>query len=315
MPSTSPPAHLVLPFAAPLAENGRHALRELQLPSLSRLLTRWSIESRDEGDEWSLTPPHERVLARALGLAGADGCLPWAAHHAQRAGIATDELAWGLITPVHWQVGDDQVSLLDPALLALDDAEHESRALFDAVQPLFEGEGLVLVWRPGAHWLVAHESLRNLPTASIDRVIGRNIDRWLPDRQNARALRRLQNEVQMQLHGDPANEAREARGEWPVNSFWLSGCGGHQPAVQPAGLVVDDRLRAPALGEDWATWIDAWRALDAGPLTQLLDAGGVSRLSLCGERSSVTLAASGGLWQRLTPPWRTAPAHPFLAAL
>jgi hypothetical protein len=315
MPTSPFPIHLVLPFAAPLTESGRQALHELPLPALSRLLARWTVEARDDGDEWSLTPPHERVLARELGLAGADGCLPWAAHEAAGAGRSTDDLAWGWVTPVHWQVGADQVSLLDPAQLALAGAEHESRALFDTVQPLFESEGFVLVWRPGLHWLAAHESLRDLPTASLDRVIGRNIERWLPDRQTARPLRRLQNEVQMLLHDDPINQAREARGEWPVNSFWLSGCGGHRPASVPPGLVVDDRLRAPALGEDWSAWRDAWRALDDGPLAQLLEAGGGSRLSLCGERSSVTLAAGGSLWQRLAPPWRAAPASGRLSEL
>jgi hypothetical protein len=65
-----------------------------------------------------------------------------------------------------------------------------------------------------------------LPTASLDRVIGRNIDRWLPDTAPARLLRRLQNEVQMVLHTHALNDEREAARPMPtVNSVWLSGCG------------------------------------------------------------------------------------------
>src|SRR5207302_7502250 len=41
---------------------------------------------------------------------------------------------------------------------------------------------------------------------------------------------KLLNEAQMVLHADPVNEARETRGELPVNSVWLWGAG-RMPAV------------------------------------------------------------------------------------
>ena len=50
--------------------------------------------------------------------------------------------AWALLTPVHCVPAADQVTLIDPAALALD--ETESRELFDAVRPLFESEGFGL---------------------------------------------------------------------------------------------------------------------------------------------------------------------------
>ena len=61
-------------------------------------------------------------------------------------------------------------------------------------------------------------------------------------------------------------------------------------------VVVDDRLRAPLLADDWSAWAEAWHALDAGPLRELVDASGEARLSLCGER----LARS---WQPAQRPW------------
>src|SRR5690606_16353949 len=134
------------------------------------------------------------------------------------------------------------------------------------VHPLFDSEGYVLTWGAPLRWYVAHESLSELPTASIDRVIGRNVDRWLPGEPQARLLRRLQNEVQMLLYTHPLNEAREARGALPVNSFWLSGCGRHQAGAEPGELQLDDSLRAPLLAGDWVAWARAWRALDEGPV-------------------------------------------------
>lgn len=282
----------MIPFAAPLSEAGRAALKTLPLPRLRVLLKRLGTRERDDGDAESFTPPHERALARALGLAGGDGQLPWGAWQAQADGIATGDLAWGLMTPAHWHLGTDQVSLLDPGVLALDEAA--SRAVFDAVKALFTSEGWALQYAAPLRWYAAHESLAELRTASPDRVIGRNVDRWLAGGPQQRLLRRLQNEVQMLLYTHPLNEERAARGLPTVNSFWLSGCGRAQP-VTGAAPRLEERLRRPALAEDWAALCKAWEVVDAS----LDDA--VDVLTLCGERSSVTCTASTG-WRRLWSP-------------
>ncbi|MCA0241537.1 MAG: hypothetical protein LCI02_11785 [Proteobacteria bacterium] len=271
--------HLLIPFAAPLSEPGRAALRELRLPRLQALLA-GRQGTLDEGDEYSLSTPPERALARAWGWAGADGCLPFAARAAAADALDLGDLAWGLLTPVHWHLGTEQVSLTDPAALLLDEAE--SRAFYDAVAPLFTSEGFLIHWGAPLRWYLAHESLAALPTASLDRVIGRNVDRWLPGGPQARLLRRLQNEVQMLLYTHPLNAEREARGQSTVNSFWLSGCGLAQ-ACAGATPTVDERLRPPALAEDWPGWAKAWQQIDAE-----LAAQAPERLTLCGERSSLT---------------------------
>jgi hypothetical protein len=273
--------HLLIPFAAPLSDAGRAAARSLALPGLRALLAGRSGE-RDEGDEYALSPPHERALARAWGWAGGDGQLPFAARQATLDGLDPGDLAWGLLTPVHWHLGTEQVSLTDPAGLLLDEAE--SRAFYDAVADLFTSEGFLIHWGAPLRWYLAHESLAELPTASLDRVIGRNVDRWLPDAPQARLLRRLQNEVQMLLYTHPLNAAREARNLPTVNSFWLSGCGPAQPCAA-AALTVDERLRAPALAEDWPGWAKAWQQID-----QALAARPPDALTLCGERSALSYA-------------------------
>ena len=272
--------HLLIPFAAPLSEAGRQALAVLRLPRLQALLAGRGGE-RDEGDEFALSPPHERALARAWGWAGADGCLPFAARQAALDGLDPGDLAWGQLTPVHWHVGTDQVSLADPDSLALDEAA--SRAFHDAVAELFTSEGFLVHWGAPTRWYLAHESLAELPTASLDRVIGRNVDRWLPAGVPARRLRRLHSEVQMLLHAHPLNAEREARGLPTVNSVWLSGCGAAQPAA--AGVHVDERLRGRALAEDWPGWAKAWQQID-----EELPALAPTRLTLCGERAGWSLA-------------------------
>lgn len=298
--------HLVIPFAAPLSEAGRQALRSLRWPRLQALLA-GRPGSSDDGDEFSLSPPHERAVARAWGWSGGDGQLPFAARQVQLDGIDPGELAWGLLTPAHWHVGSEHLSLTDPASLQLDAAA--SRVALAAVSELFTSEGFVVHWSAPLCWAVAHASLAGLATASADRVIGRNVDRWLPAGPQARLIRRLQNEVQMQLYTHPLNDEREARGLPTINSFWLSGCGVAQACR--GEVQLDERLRGPALAEDWSAWTQAWQQLD-----QDLPGLPLSRLTLCGERASLSVELGPrGLWQRLSSHWAGADLVSLLESL
>ena len=315
--------HLLIPHASDLSDASAHTLRDLNLPNLGHLLTVLQASPPDLGDEYTLSPPHERALAHAHGWHGGDGRWPWAARHAQADGIETGTQPCGLLTPVHWQVGREHITLADPATLNL--SADESRALFDAVQPLFDDDRCTLIWAAPLRWYLVHQQLSDLPCASIDRVIGRNVDLWLRSDPQASAeqlartrwVRRLQNEVQMLLHQHPVNDAREARGALPVNSFWLSGCGPAQTAT--AEVTVDDRLRAPLLAEDWAGWADAWRALDTEVLKTLVSRvaqGEPVSITLCGERGWQRHdAAPRSLWQRFGDRFRTIEPHAVLSAL
>lgn len=325
--------HCIVAFAAPASEAGRAALAAMQWPRLQSLLPRLALVDRDEAEPTTFSPPHERVLARALGWQGGDGCQPFAARAARADGIDTGAPggpAWGLVSPVHWHVGTDQVSVADPEELRLDEAT--SREYFEVVRPLFEsafespresgcaaagpgeagspGSGPRLVYGAPTRWYVVHESLAGLRTASLDRVVGRNVDPWLdtadaatPAGASLRRWRRLQAEVQMLLHAHPLNARREAAGALPVNSFWLSGCGAAQPEVSPMPLQLDATLRAAALAEDWPAWSAAWQRLEEGALLGLevaLRRGSEVWLTLAGDRAAVTLAPlRGGLVARL----------------
>lgn len=308
--------HLLIPFAAPLSDAGRDAARGLRLLCLPGLLALLEAQRTDEADEWCLSPPHERALARELGWEGADGRLPWAARAAAADGVAVGNSAWGLITPVHWHLGTDQISLLDPAGLRLD--ETSSRALFDTVSELFTSEGYRLTYAAASRWYVAHPSLAATPCASLDRVIGRNVDRWLGKDPAARHIRRLQSEVQMRLYTHPINDRRQEQGLLPVNSFWLSGCGVAQPD-RAGDVQIEECLRAPALAEDWAAWCKAWETLDAGPLAAGLAAaklGQTVQLTLCGERGSATFASRPrSLLHKLRASWSKPAWLPLLESL
>jgi hypothetical protein len=312
--------HLVVPFAAAASEAGAQAVQGLKLPQLQRLLARLTRGATLRTDERALNLPHEHVLAACRGWAADDGALPLAAWSAHADGLppAPANHGWGLLTPTHWQVGSEQIVLLDPAQLRL--GEEESRALWRSLHDLFDSEGWALHWAAPLRWYATHPSLAGLATASLDRVIGRPIDPWLPDRRAAGVLRRLQSEAQMLLYTHPVNTAREARGELPVNSFWLSGTGRTQSVVSAADEPsVDDGLRAPWHAGDWAAWVEAWHVLDGqriGELHSRAAMGEPISLTLCGERVAQRFdSVHQGTWQRWMQRWRRVAVEQVLEPL
>jgi hypothetical protein len=274
--------HLIVPFAAPLPEAGRAAMRALRWPALAPQLALSTIDAPALAGvadaELSLSTPAERALAGALDWDVADGLVPLARLAARADGVALGGPPIALLTPVHWHLGTEQIGMTDPESLGLDEAA--SRELLAAVSGLFTSEGYALHWGAPTRWFVEHESLAALPSASLDRVIGRNVDRWLTTDAASRRLRRLQSEAQMLLHAHPLNAERERRGLLPVNSFWLSGGG---PALPLPALLpqFETALRRAALAEDWAAWRTEWALLD-----ERLANTPWTRLTLCGERGS-----------------------------
>ncbi|MEY4363088.1 MAG: hypothetical protein RLZZ24_440 [Pseudomonadota bacterium] len=224
----------------------------------------------------SLSMPHELAQAAALGWPVQDGLLPWAAQAAVQAGLAHpgDGSAWAWVSLCHWQISHGQATLTDPQDLALDDAT--DAAVWAAMQPFFAEDGLTLHRHQPGVWLVQSPTLAHLPTASLDRVIGEDIDEWLVGAQPANAnasstdtatqaglWRRLQNEMQMLLYTHPINAQRQV----PINSFWLHGSGAlpaHAPAVTDttlAPLPICQALRQAHFGGDWVAWLAAWQDL------------------------------------------------------
>jgi hypothetical protein len=284
--------HVLIPFAAVSSEAVAKVLLDLKLPNLRELLTKLTLVDSDIGSEDSFSPPHERALARLQGLLVVDGYIPWAAQEAAQLGLKnTDSAVWGWVSLCNYFVGTGSMTLEDPALLQITEAE--SRQLFDDMQPYFAEDGITLHYAAPNRWLASGEPLKNIPTASLDRVIGRNLDAWQPEGQAAAKLRRLQNEMQMLLYTHTVNDARSRCKSAAINSIWFHGTGeltGLKPQVS-TNINMPRGLTDAALGEDWPAWVKAWEQLDATLCADLLkraQGGEPVTLTLCGERSALT---------------------------
>ena len=313
--------HLSIPFAASAAAGCQQAIQTLELPQLRRLLARLSSSAVDAGDGLSLSPPHERVLAAASGLSAPDGCIPWAAWHVEQAGRSAGGAAWSWITPCHWLVATDHIVMGDPQQLRLD--APASQALLAAMQPFFAQDGIALEFDAPTRWLARGELFRGLPTASLDRVTGRDIDDWVPRVAAAAPLRRLQQEMQMLLYTHPVNDARASAGLLAVNSFWASGSGElPQLVAQPSPaleLVQVDALRNAALSQDWTAWAAAWQQVDGQQGEQFnrhLDAGKPVTVTLCGDSNARSWSGPNpGLWRRMQGAFGREPWSKILGSL
>ncbi len=291
----SPPVHhLLIPFAAVSSEAAAQHLQDLKLPNLRQLLDTLTLVASDVGTDESFSPPHERALAKAQGLPVLDGYIPWAAQEAAKLGLkGADSAAWGWVTLCNYFIGTGSMTLEDPAQLRVTEAE--SRQLLADMGPYFMEDGISLHYVAPTQWLASGEPLQSIPTASLDRVVGRNLDAWQPEGQPAAKLRRLQNEMQMLLYTHTVNDARSRTRAAAINSIWLHGTG--KLTKLPPQVSTNINISTPrsladaALREDWAAWAQAWTQLDATVCADLLkrvQAGEPVTLTLCGERSALT---------------------------
>jgi hypothetical protein len=140
--------------------------------------------------------------------------------------------AW-LATPVFLEARIDHVRLADRGLLRLDAGERatwirEFEAAFGPEFALHDaGERGFLL-----------SGAAPIRVASVDpsRLLDADIGRALPTGPSAGELRRLGTEIEMWLHGAPANLAREQRRQRRVSALWLWG----------GGLRSDSAETAPA---------------------------------------------------------------------
>ncbi|MFD2367287.1 hypothetical protein [Pseudoduganella sp. GCM10020061] len=300
---------LVLPFSLPPKEIAPDLARHLKAPALAGLLSRTASEQATPGPGTVRQLPHELWLSRVLGSGGEAPSFAHAAMHGY--GLDPADGLWFIVHPAHIEIARSHLLLNDVRKLAL--SEEHSRALFETARPYFEESGLTLAYGDAATWFLRADDWRGLDTASPDAAAGLDISFFMPAGEAAKRFRKLQNEIQMLWHDHPANAAREAAGQTPVNAFWPWGGGGdavgvvpvHACAAQPwldalsagtgggkvdsAGdcpadaIVYCDHLSAAAIAGDWSAWIIAMEELERdwfAPTLAALRSGGLSRITL-----------------------------------
>jgi hypothetical protein len=145
--------------------------------------------------------------------------------------------------------------------------------------------------------------------------------------------------MQMLLYTHALNDARSARGQAPVNGFWISGTGTPlatsaarhltgsnaltqcAPASEPFDLISPraiyvETLSASALRDDAQAWKQAWKDLDNdvfAPLVAQQASGHANSITFCGEqRARTCVLGRSSLWQRIKQLWSAPALNHFL---
>jgi hypothetical protein len=295
------PMQLLISHARPPGPNCQAAIAHLSVPNLTELLGLLTSNPPILGAPEALTPLPERMRATHIGLQGTDGLIPWAAIDAQQLGLTKihGDAGWAWITLCHLNMQSNHILMDDPLELGVSAQECES--LLSVMKRYFEEDGITLHPLTNATWLAFGEVFKDLPTASLDRVAGSAINDWMPLQEDAKHLRRLQNEMQMLLYTHAVNDARSELSQPAINAFWISGTGTPQSSLvaNTEPLECIDTLHHAALRDDPHAWQEAWKTLDRTHLADLVQRAKLAKpvkLSLCGPRMAVTLELQNKPW-------------------
>ncbi|MBY0574298.1 MAG: hypothetical protein K2P84_11510 [Undibacterium sp.] len=212
---------IILPFGIPPTPHQKELVRQMSTPSLAHLLGYAKQGQVLEFDEFSRLLPHERWLTSSLstGHEGRQTSAPLTHLRMQEFSLLPESGYWFSLSPVHIHVARDHLVMMDQRRLKFEEAE--ARTLFEAAKSLCEEVGKTLIYGDAKTWFLRADDWSNLQTASLDAASGHNMTIWIAEGDHARAWRTLQNEIQMLWHIHPINQAREERGERPINSVWL----------------------------------------------------------------------------------------------
>jgi hypothetical protein len=259
--------HLAVPDLVWPDRATRAAADPGRFPALETLLARGRRSSTVAGglEQW---------LLAAWQAAGA------APHALLADGGVPGEGWWLRADPCSLRLNRETVVPLDAAMFDLSRAEADELAAHLNAQ--LAGRGLAFRAAQPERWYLAAEAPLGGSATPLALARGKPVDVHPGAGDEEVRLSALANEVQMLLHDHPVNEARERRGQPPVNAVWLWG-GGRlaRPAARPfqrvraadplaAGLAIGSGAAAFPLPENATRWLRA--AGNEGVELILLDA-------------------------------------------
>lgn len=266
----------------------------LAVPALEKLLAR--------GHSETLSPVS--LEDHLCGLFGVpyQGDAPIAAISAGYDGLPAGN--WMRADPVHLSLQRDQLRL--SGVLP---TPEEATILCASLNAHFAEQGMLFFAPHPQRWYVQLDATPRISTTPLSEVMGANVRGALPTGEDASRWHQLFNEIQMLLFAHPVNEAREARGEVPINSVWFWGGGELTGGPQRNYLTVSSdellvEMFATAADSEFKVWPAQWHA----------GAGGTELLVWTGLRS-VLQHGDMAAWRSALQEFETGYAQPLWQAL
>jgi len=130
---------------------------------------------------------------------------------------------WMRADPVHLQASGNGLILTDASELNL--TPPDANGLVAELMEIFTADGWLFKAAHAQRWYLRPLTPPAIQTHALPDVIGRDIYSFLPYGPDAKAWHTILNEIQILLHTSNVNQARETRGELPINSLWFWGAG------------------------------------------------------------------------------------------
>ncbi|MFA6062825.1 MAG: hypothetical protein WC736_09515 [Gallionella sp.] len=175
------------------------------------------------------------------------------------------EGGWLRADPVHLRLQREQVVLLPEVEVSTAEALQFCASL----NKHFAADGLTFFTPDPQRWYVKQQKSPDIVTVPMSQAAGRNIHGNLPSGLEYGRWHQIFNEIQMLLFAHPLNEAREARGELPVNSVWFWG---NQPVQAQPQVTYDAvssdevlvQMLARANDAPFSNWQPEWSSAGEG---------------------------------------------------
>lgn len=139
-------------------------------------------------------------------------------------------------TPVHLRPDRDHLILLGSEPLAI--SQQEADELIALLNTSLSDDTWTLYKMTESRWFIRFKNKVKSHTHSINDVVGRSINDYLPCGADKNVLHTLANEFQMVMHSSDVNAARRASGKITVNSVWMWG-GGCLPIIKKAATDMN----------------------------------------------------------------------------
>lgn len=194
--------------------------QDLPLPALEGLLSKSSVTESE-------TREVEAWLCEAFGVAKQQDwpVAPITLKVDGTENSTTNHGYWLRADPVHLHIEHDQILLADSRVFPINAAE--AGELTGILNRHFAESGHNILFMPlhSARWYLCLKDIPPPQTHPLAEAVNKGIHGLLPYGASACEWRKLFNEVQMLLHEQPLNLAREARGEPAINGVWFWGGG------------------------------------------------------------------------------------------
>lgn len=227
-----------------------------------------------------LDMPLEAYVCQQFGLSSWPD-YPIAAMAAAADGLSTGSYYWLRADPVHLMMQRDSMSLIEPIPQQLPTAD--AQALMAVLNTHFEDDGLQFVMGQSGAWYCRLIQTPQVSTTLPRVALNKNIYTFMPKGEAASEWLSIINQVQMLWFEHAVNTARQAMGQYEVNSVWFSG-GGVMPATQTLQPTPQMISASSVFYQGLAAWAGIpYKALPQQLSEVLQSQAGEVRLQLDGQ--------------------------------